>query len=364
MEAYHSSGSLFYSSSQDIAAECAANGLSVRLSKVFNSRRSLSGCVTSQARSNGEAADTKTVGATLRALQSKNRAPKKWLGQHYMVNDAITQRTVEAAEIKAGDLVLEVGTGTGALTQALVDAGAHVIGVEKDMDMVSLTRERFAHSNKVQIFHDDFLKWPLIPTIGSALDRIRLDASLDKDGLPLRAKVVANLPFNITTDVIRRVLPLSDMFSTVVLMLQDEAAKRLVDAAPRSSEYRRMNFLVHFFSYPKYNFFVDRMSFLPPPKVNAAVVSFTVKRPLEHPKVSSHKAFFSMVDSAFAGKRKMLRNSLQPIFQPWQVVEALEAIGLPLTARPEELTLGKFVEFFNMLETISERSEQPETSPS
>lgn len=237
------------------------------------------------------------VGSTLRMLHSKDRRPKRWLGQHYMVDEEVTVKTLRAAGIEAGDLVLEVGPGTGALTQALVDAGATVIGVEKDPDMVSLCSQRFADCPHVQVVHEDFVRWPVAARVRAALDA---HGSGTNGGTGPRAKVVANLPFNITTDVVRRLLPLGDLFSTVVLLLQDEAAQRLVDATPRPNEYRRMSLFVHFYSDPSYVFFVPRSSFLPPPNVDAAVAAFSVKRPQDCPlDSSSQKAFFSMVTSSF-----------------------------------------------------------------
>eukprot|EP00271_Cylindrocystis_brebissonii_P003005 TRINITY_DN13752_c0_g1_i1.p1 TRINITY_DN13752_c0_g1~~TRINITY_DN13752_c0_g1_i1.p1 ORF type:complete len:409 (-),score=61.40 TRINITY_DN13752_c0_g1_i1:252-1478(-) len=318
--------------------------------------------------SSRQTADGKVVGKTLRALSSVNRAPKKWLGQHYMVNEEVTQRTVRAARIQAGDLVLEVGPGTGALTQALVDAGACVIAIEKDKDMANLSATRFAECPAVQIVNADFLDWPIAPAMRAALDKLSPpvptgeEQGIQEEGAAnsargghrdaVRAKVVANLPFNITTEVLQRLLPLGDLFSHVVLMLQDEAALRLVEMSPRGFEYRKMTVMVHFFSEPKYDFFVDRKSFLPPPRVDAAVASFALRRPHEYPPVSSPRAFFALVHDAFLGKRKMLRNSLQRLFSSAMVAEALTACGLSAKGRPEELSLQEFIDLFNMLERL------------
>lgn len=281
---------------------------------------------------------------TLKALKSQNHRPKKWLGQHYMLNDQVNIDMVEAAKIQPGDLVLEIGPGTGSLTNALVEAGADIIAVEKDPDMAVLITERFGHCGQVEIINEDFVKWPAALYMQQAL-RKRFGESEP----PPRAKVIANLPFNITTQVVKQLLPLGCTFSHIILLLQDEAAIRLVDASPDAEEYRPISILINFFSVPEYKFRVERDNFLPPPKVDAGVVSFALKQESEYPQVSSIKSFFTMVNSAFNGKRKMLRKSLQHLHSPEATKSALTSIGLLETARPEELTLDQFVALHNTL---------------
>eukprot|EP00897_Mesotaenium_endlicherianum_P007850 jgi/Mesen1/7093/ME000369S06415 len=303
--------------------------------------------------------------STLRALSSKSRAPKRWLGQHYMVNQEVTDKTVQAAHIQPGDVVLEVGPGTGALTQVLLDSGARVIAVEKDPDMASLVQERFADCDDVEVVEMDFLKWHVAAHMREALQSQQStgggegSSSSSSSSSPQggstagtstrRCKLVANLPFNITSDVVYKMLPLGDLFSSVVLMLQDEAAQRLVLEPASKSEFRRMSLFVQFYSNPVYNFYVPRKDFLPPPNVDAAVVTFKLKRSHELPAVASTRGFFSMVNAAFMGKRKMLRNSLTTLYPADQVARALAAADLAPTSRPDELSLEQFLLLFNTL---------------
>ncbi|KAL8500134.1 hypothetical protein ACS0TY_019937 [Phlomoides rotata] len=251
--------------------------------------------------------------STLKALNSRGRFPRKSLGQHYMLNASINEELVAAADVKEGDVVLEIGPGTGSLTNVLVNAGATVLAIEKDPYMAALVRERFAGLNRVE--------------------------------------VVANIPFNISTDVVKRLLPLGDIFSEVILLLQDEAALRLVDSSLKSSEHRPINIFVNFYSDPEYKIKVSRTNFFPEPKVDAAIVAFKLKQPVNYPHVSSVKTFFSMVNSAFNGKRKMLRKSLQHICPSPDIEAALSAANLPPTSRPEELTLQDFVNLHNLIVT-------------
>ncbi|KAL0732237.1 hypothetical protein Bca4012_008446 [Brassica carinata] len=291
--------------------------------------------------------------ATLKSLNSRGRFPRKSLGQHYMLNSDINDELAAAAKVKEGDFVLEIGPGTGSLTNVLLNLGASVLAIDKDPHMVDLVRERFAGSDKFKVppatrvvLHEDFVKSHIRSHMLSFLDESR---NLSDPDFAL-AKVVSNLPFNISTDVVKLLLPMGDIFSHVVLLLQDEAALRLVEPALRTSEYRPINILVNFYSEPEYNFRVPRENFFPQPKVDAAVVTFKLKHPRDYPDVSSTKSFFSLVNSAFNGKRKMLRKSLQHLSSSPEIEKALGVAGLPVTSRPEELTMGDFVKLHNVID--------------
>nr|XP_016480492.1 PREDICTED: ribosomal RNA small subunit methyltransferase, chloroplastic-like isoform X1 [Nicotiana tabacum] len=251
--------------------------------------------------------------ATLKALNSKGRFPRKSLGQHYMLNSSVNEELVAAADIQEGDLVVEIGPGTGSLTNVLVDAGATVLAIEKDPYMAALVIERFSSLNHVKVLQEDFTKCH----IRSHLSTISQSGRNSSGVKPQYAK--------------------------------EEAAVRLVDSSSGSSEYRPINIFINFYSDPEYRFKVPRTNFFPQPKVDAAVVSFRLKQPVDYPPVSSAKSFFSMVNSAFNGKRKMLRKTLQHICPSLEIEEALVGAGLPSTARPEELALEDFVRLHNSI---------------
>uniref|UniRef100_A0A2P2KF75 rRNA adenine N(6)-methyltransferase n=1 Tax=Rhizophora mucronata TaxID=61149 RepID=A0A2P2KF75_RHIMU len=124
---------------------------------------------------------------------------------------------------------------------------------------------------------------------------------------------------------------MGDIFSEVVLLLQEETALRLVESSLETPEYRPINIFINFYSDPEYKLKVPRSNFFPQPNVDAAVVTFKLKQASDYPAVSSTKSFFSMVNSAFSGKRKMLRRSLQHICTSLEVEKALEDAGLPAT---------------------------------
>ncbi|PON85202.1 Ribosomal RNA adenine methyltransferase KsgA/Erm [Trema orientale] len=221
--------------------------------------------------------------ATLKALNSKGRFPRKSLGQHYMLNSEVNEQLASAAAVGEGDLVLEIGPGTGSLTNVLINAGAYVLAIEKDPHMAALVSERFADTERLKVINEDFLKCHIRSHVLLALESAK------------SLQVVSNLPFNISTDVVKQLLPMGDIFSEVVLLLQEEAALRLVESSLRTPEYRPINIFVNFYSDPEVKFKVPRTNFFPQPNVDAAVVTFRLKRTKDYPSVTSTKSFFSMV---------------------------------------------------------------------
>ncbi|XP_058104761.1 ribosomal RNA small subunit methyltransferase, chloroplastic isoform X1 [Magnolia sinica] len=285
--------------------------------------------------------------ATLKALKSRGRTPRKSLGQHYMLSSSINEQLASVAEVKDGDVILEIGPGTGSLTNVLLNAGATVIAVEKDQHMAMHVRDRFEGTDRLMVLQEDFTKCYIRSHLSSLLES-RETVGSDSN----YAKVVSNIPFNISTDVVKLLLPMGDIFSEVVLLLQDETALRLVDASLGTSEYRPINIFVNFYSDPEYKFKVSRTNFFPQPNVDAAVVTFKLKQAANYPPVASAKSFFSMVNSAFNGKRKMLRRSLQHTCTSLEIEKALENAGLPVTSRPGELTLDDFVRLHNLITNV------------
>lgn len=228
-----------------------------------------------------------------------------------MLNNDINEQLVNAAGVKEGDVVLEIGPGTGSLTNVLIHAGATILGIEKDPYMASIVTERFAETNRLKVLREDFVKCHIHSHMSSFL------ASIVSDMKPRYAK--------------------------------EETAVRLVVSALRTSEYRPINIFVNFYSVPEYKFNVPRTNFFPQPNVDAAVVKFRLKKTADYPPVSSTRSFFSMVNSAFNGKRKMLRKSLQHLCTAVEIEKALEEVGLPATSRPGELTLDDFVKLHNLM---------------
>ncbi|KAG2725048.1 hypothetical protein I3843_01G049600 [Carya illinoinensis] len=182
--------------------------------------------------------------ATLKALNSKGRTPRKSLGQHYMLNNEINEQLASAANVEEGDVVLEIGPGTGSLTNVLINSGAIVLAIEKDPHMAAIVSERFASTDRLKVLKEDCVKCHIRSHMLSFMGSIKsMNHSKSR-----YAKVVSNIPFNISTDIVKLLLPMGDIFSEVVLLLQEETAVRLVESSLRTSDYRLINIFVNFYS--------------------------------------------------------------------------------------------------------------------
>jgi len=250
---------------------------------------------------------------------------KKALGQHFLLDLNITRKIARAAEVAPGDLVLEIGPGPGGLTRALLEAGARVVAVERDRRCVAALEELAA-------------AWPgrLAVEEGDALaidERALLGGS---------AKIIANLPYNISTELLIKWLRLNaagpPIWSRMTLMFQKEVADRIL-AAPGSKTYGRLSVIAQAASIPGRAFDLPARAFTPPPKVESSVVLFS---PAPSP-LASVAALERVTAAAFGQRRKMLRSSLKPVFGE-SLGTALEKAGVAETARAEEVPVAKFVE--------------------
>lgn len=282
--------------------------------------------------------------------------PKKWLGQNFMMDDEILRRIVDRGGIRIGDPILEVGPGTGALTDQLLDTGAAVTAVEKDRDLFERLCEKYAKDEMMNLICGDVLRISLNTLMddaaGFAASRAD-DCVEDSDNRNSKGKgqisykkvkVIANLPYNITKDFLSRALPLGSQCSTLLLMLQHEVAERLTAQDPGAADWRSINVLIQYYASDcRYLFRVDRRKYFPRPTVDGAVVEFRLRDTPKRPKVPNEEQFILLVKKAFLQRRKTLRNSLQPLASSSEISKALKSAGIDLDARAQNLTLGDFV---------------------
>jgi 16S rRNA (adenine1518-N6/adenine1519-N6)-dimethyltransferase len=160
-----------------------------------------------------------------------------------------------------------------------------------------------------------------------------------------KAKVIANLPYHLTTPIIADIVKKRHLFSHLVLMVQDEVARRF-SATPGTSEYSSFTVFLNFYSHSKYAFKVSNQCFYPKPKINSAIVVLELKEP---PYVSDETAFFALTRTSFEQRRKMMRSSLRNLYASADVEAALTEIGHSPQARPEELSLDSFISLFEKL---------------
>lgn len=260
--------------------------------------------------------------------------PKKALSQNFLIDGNIIRKIVSTADVKPNDVVLEIGPGPGSLTEGLLSAGATVLAVERDAILAKALERLKGSERKLQIFSQDILQFPL---------EEKLKEFLKKDQ---KAKLIANLPYHLTTPILAKIVPLNHLFSSLVIMVQDEVARRFT-ASPGTSDYSSFTLFLNFYCQPKYAFTVSKNCFFPMPKVQSAVVVLELKTP---PKVSNQDKFFEMTRTAFEHRRKMLRASLRDLYPSDAIMEALEKIGCDPLSRPEQLPLDSFLSLFESLE--------------
>jgi ribosomal RNA small subunit methyltransferase A len=284
---------------------------------------------------------------------------RRWLGQHFLVDATVVTDAVEAARLRAGDRVLEIGPGTGNLTNEMLALGARVLAVEKDRNLAEKLREGLCeeYAETFELVEGDFLKWD---GLAEAFTRRMPDEP--------RAKVVANIPYNITTDVLKVLLPMGETFEDMIFMFQEEVAQRLVRDDAGGGDYRAMSVRVHYYSKPYYIRPVSRHCFMPPPNVESCLIGFKPKEPHELlPLEGTEKQFFTFVQACFAQKRKMLRNNLKAVCAEDTMDGAFEMLDRGAKIRPQELTMEEYVKLFNFVReresgTSSETGETAETT--
>ena len=254
----------------------------------------------------------------------------KSLGQNFLIDGNAVRKIVETAGITAEDTVLEVGPGIGTLTQALLETGAYVITVELDRTFYPVLEEAFGDNPRFSLLKGDALKLPL----EEELERLAPAAAVH---------VVANVPYYITTPLLRRFLDDALPVETITVLVQNEVADRMT-AAPGTKTYGALSLLLALYGKATKAFMVPRTSFLPPPKVDSAVVHLK-KDPLGNLTATQRDAVNAIVRQAFLERRKMVKKSLMhSTGADAQAIESfLISCGLPKTARAENLSPEDFV---------------------
>ena len=254
------------------------------------------------------------------------RANKK-LGQNFLINESIIYDIVKKANVTKEDVVIEIGPGLGSLTKELINNAKKVIAIELDPNMIDILKSRFGIFDNFEVIYGDVLK----------IDLEELIKGYDS------VKVVANLPYYITTPIIMKLLEDNVGISLIEVMVQKEVAERLC-ATPTGRDYGAITVAVNYYSKPGYIVTVPSKSFLPAPDVDSAVVMLEV---YDEPKVKVDKdLFFSIVKAAFSQKRKTLLNSLGSAnvngINKEKLTNILTELGIDLNIRAERLSLEDF----------------------
>lgn len=269
------------------------------------------------------------LSAETRALLAREGlAPRKRLGQHFLVDPTVVARMLDLAEIGPDDAVLEIGPGLGTLTDALAARAARLYVVELDRGLAGVLRRKFADNPAVHVVEGDALRVDLVAAVGER-----------------PVKVVASLPYNVSVPILFRLLDLRAVFPDATVMLQREVAERLV-ADVRSRNYGAASLLFQLHAQLQRRFRVPAQAFYPRPQVSSEVirVAFT---PAPRIAVDDPARFAAIVRAAFGQRRKMLRNALQAIApsaaltpEAWE--RAFAEAGIEGAARGETLDMAAF----------------------
>jgi 16S rRNA (adenine1518-N6/adenine1519-N6)-dimethyltransferase len=270
-------------------------------------------------------------------LQTLGIAPKKGLSQNFLIDGNIIRNILAAASLESGDSVLEVGPGPGALTEALLNAHANVVVVEMDKTLAEALNRLPHEPDQLKVIQGDILKtsWNSIgPRFPNTENKVKL---------------IANLPYHITTPVLEKFVPMREEIESIVVMVQNEVGKRMA-AEAGTKDFGSLSLFLSFYAKVEYQFKVGRRCFFPAPKVDSAVVKLTL-RPT--PEGIDAEAFFTVTRTAFQQRRKSLRASLKSLYSSEQIEEALSHLGLQPLTRPEELSLDLWCALFRKLSDIS-----------
>ncbi|MCM0083229.1 16S rRNA (adenine(1518)-N(6)/adenine(1519)-N(6))-dimethyltransferase RsmA [Geomonas sp. Red32] len=255
---------------------------------------------------------------------------KKALGQNFLVDSSVLTRIVSCVAPTPDDCILEVGPGRGALTRLLAESGARLVAVEWDRDLIPILNAEFGENGQVEIGHGDILRVDLPLLLGSRAPGKKW-------------KVAANLPYNISSQVLFRFLECYQLFDKLVLMLQKEVGDRLA-APPNCKDYGALTVLLRLNFDIQREFIVKPGCFRPIPKVDSAVLSF-VPLPAPRAEVGDHRIFTRLVKGAFNQRRKTLSNALKAAGfaeDPERLQQALSLSGIDGGRRGETLSLEEF----------------------
>lgn len=281
--------------------------------------------------------------ATIDKLTEWGLSTRKSLGQHFLIDDGIVGRILRLAELEPGDEVLEVGPGIGTLTEALLIAGAQVVAIEKD-------------DNLLPVLADLGERYPKVFTLlqGDALDVVRRQEDKkdsDKRGSEAlvfdvgSSKLIANLPYAVAATIVLDCFEIIPSLQSATIMVQKEVADRMA-AKPGIKDYGAYTVKLALFAQPIASFAVARTNFLPPPRVDSTVIR--LDRHSRQPMPALIKATYTVIEAAFTERRKTIRNSMRSYFSehnrdPGQVDKLLELVDIPATVRGETLGVEEYL---------------------
>ncbi|MBO5165207.1 MAG: 16S rRNA (adenine(1518)-N(6)/adenine(1519)-N(6))-dimethyltransferase RsmA [Lachnospiraceae bacterium] len=276
---------------------------------------------------------------TIAVLQKYNFNFQKKYGQNFLVDTHVLEKIMDAAQITKEDCVVEIGPGIGTMTQYLAERAGEVVAVEIDKNLIPILEDTLSEYENVTIINDDILK-------------VDLNRIVEEKNQGKPVKVVANLPYYITTPIIMGLFENHVPLKSITIMVQKEVADRM-QVGPGTKDYGALSLAVQYYAKPEIVAIVPPNCFIPRPNVGSAVIRLT--RYEETPvKVKDEKFMFSLIRASFNQRRKTLANGLSNAQNLYlsreKVAEALEKMGLSATIRGEALTLEQFAQLSDLLD--------------
>ena len=275
---------------------------------------------------------------TIAVLQKYNFTFQKKYGQNFLIDSHVLEKIMDAAEIGKYDCVVEIGPGIGTMTQYLAERAGEVVAVEIDKNLIPILTETLADYKNVSIINEDILK-------------VDLNRIVEEKNGGRPVKIVANLPYYITTPIIMGLFENHVPVKSITVMVQKEVADRM-QVGPGTKDYGALSLAVQYYAKPEIVAIVPPNCFIPRPNVASAVIRLTCheKKPVE---VKDEKGMFALIRASFNQRRKTLANSLSNAqnlsLTREQVTEALESMQLSPTIRGEALTLEQFAALADIL---------------
>ena len=271
-------------------------------------------------------------------LKKYNTKANKRLGQNFLINDNAIQEIVNAAGISAEDLIIEIGPGLGTLTSKLLEKAGKVIAVELDENMIKILKDRFKLYENFILINEDILKIDLKKLIEENLNDLK------------NVKIVANLPYYITTPIIMKLLEDRLNINSITVMVQKEVADRIAEK-PGEKLSGAITYSVNYYAIPEKVTLVGKESFIPSPEVDSEVIKLNIRK--EPPvKVENEEMFFKLIKVSFMQRRKTLLNALTNsglITNKEKLKQVLEKMNLDLNIRGEKLTLEQYAKLANLI---------------
>lgn len=259
------------------------------------------------------------------------KANKK-LGQNFLINEEIIKEIVQKADIQENDVIIEIGPGLGSLTKELLEKAQKVIAIELDSNMVKILKERFSLYNNFELIEADVLKVNLKELIKNYES----------------VKVVANLPYYITTPIVMKLLEDKLKLKSITVMVQKEVGERF-SSKPNSKEYGAITVSINYYAEPKIITYVPKENFDPIPEVDSCVIKLDI-RDVPKVKINDEKIFFNLIKAAFSQRRKTISNSLTCIGKSKEEIkDTLEKLNINSNLRAENLSIEDFAEISNII---------------